>query len=65
MALIKEDSDATAVVEGKVSIFGKEAKILIDPGSTHSFIASAFACTLGAETEEIPYEVMVSKPLGK
>jgi hypothetical protein len=65
VALNKEDLDAAAVAEGKDSIFGKKAKISIDTSSTLSFIASTFACTLGAESEEIPYEVMVSTPLGK
>jgi hypothetical protein len=40
VALNKEDSNASAVVEGTLFISGKEARVLIDPGSTHSFIAT-------------------------
>jgi hypothetical protein len=45
-ALNKEDVATTAVVEGMISISDYEARVLIDPGSTNSFIATPFAYTL-------------------
>jgi hypothetical protein len=52
-------------VEGKILIFGKEAKVLIDPRSTHSFIATPFACALKFNDKAIPCDMLVSTPLGK
>jgi hypothetical protein len=54
-----------AVVEGKISIAGTEAKVLIDPGSTHSFIASHFACALSFGDKAITCNIVLSTPLGK
>jgi hypothetical protein len=65
VALNREDTNATAVVEGKISISGTEAKVLIDPGSTHSFIASHFACALSFGDRAVHCNVVVSTPLGK
>ena len=52
------------VVEGTLSISGKPAKVLLDPGSTHSFIRPAFVRKLGLESEILPYVVEVSTPTG-
>jgi hypothetical protein len=54
-----------AVVEGKISISCIEAKVLIDLGSTHSFIASHFACALSFSDKAIPCNVVVSTLLGR
>jgi hypothetical protein len=48
-----------------ISISDKEARVLIDSGSTHSFIATLFAHTLELDDKSIPCNVMVSAPLGK
>jgi hypothetical protein len=49
VALNKEDTLAAAVVEGTISLFDIEAVVLIDPGSTHSFIGSQFSCALNLD----------------
>jgi hypothetical protein len=53
------------VVEGTISISGTEAKVLIDPRSTYSFVASHFACAFSFGDKAIPCNVVVSKPLGR
>jgi hypothetical protein len=52
-------------VEGKISISGTKAKVLIDPGSTHSFIAPRLACALSVDDKAVPCNVVVSTPLGR
>jgi hypothetical protein len=65
VALNREDPLATAVVEGMISISDKDARVLIDPGSSHSFIAFPFTCILRLDDKGIPCNVVVSTPLGK
>ena len=51
-------------MEGTLSISGKLAKILIDPGSTHSFARPGFLKKLEFKSEVLPYLVEVSTPTG-
>jgi hypothetical protein len=48
-----------------ISLYDIEAKVLIDPGSTHSFFASPFGCILNLDNKATPCNVVVSTPLGK
>jgi hypothetical protein len=50
-------------VEGKISISGTKAKVLIDPRSTNSFISPRLACTLSIDDKAVPCNVAVSTPL--
>ena len=64
-ALDKNNVESEAeVVEAKLSISGKLAKVLIDPGSTHSFARPKFMKGLGSTSEILPYLVEVSTPTG-
>ena len=64
-AIDKRDVEGDAdVVEGTLSISGIRAKILIDPGSTHSFARPRFLKKLGFQSELLPYLVEVRTPTG-
>jgi hypothetical protein len=65
VAFNRKDANAMAMVEGKISISGTEAKVLIDLGSTHSFIVSHFACALSFGDKAVPCNVVVSTHLGR
>jgi hypothetical protein len=65
VVLNREDSNAAAMVEGKIFLSDKEAKVLIDLGSTYYFITSSFACALTFDDKSIFCNVVVSTPLGK
>jgi hypothetical protein len=39
--------------------------VLIDPGSTHSYVNEAYVCHLGWDEAELPYTLLVSIQLGK
>jgi hypothetical protein len=64
-ALNRVDTTASAVVEGKILISNNEARVLIDPGSTHSFIAMPFTYVLKLDNKATPCNVIVSTPLGE
>ena len=53
------------MVEGTLLVSGKLAKVLIDPGSTHSFVRPRFMKELKLRYENLPYVVEVSTPTGK
>ena len=63
MDKIDVEGDAD-MVEGTLSIFGKLTKVLVDPGSTHSFAKPRFLKGLGLKFEVLPYLVEVSTPTG-
>ncbi|GAV66431.1 RVP_2 domain-containing protein [Cephalotus follicularis] len=63
--LSKDDvPESTTVVGGTIYISGILAHVLIDPGATHSFIASDFAHNLHGSTTRLPYVLEVSTPAG-
>ncbi|GAV61220.1 RVP_2 domain-containing protein, partial [Cephalotus follicularis] len=63
--LSKDDvPESTTVVGGTIYISGILAHVLIDPGATHSFIASSFARKLHGVTSRLPYVLEVSTPAG-
>jgi hypothetical protein len=65
VALNKEDAVATIEMEGTISISNTEARVLIDLGSTHFFIATSFTHALEIDDKSIPCNIVVSTPLGK
>jgi hypothetical protein len=52
------------VIQGNLRISKMMARILIDPGSTHSFVSPSFACHLGKEPELLDFLMMVDIPIG-
>ena len=50
---------------GILSILGNEAHILIDPGSTYSFVSRTFAMHIGREPELLDCGLVVRIPTGK
>ncbi|KAJ4706775.1 Retrotransposon protein, putative, Ty3-gypsy subclass [Melia azedarach] len=63
--LTKQEAQATPeVVTGMLTIYGQEAHILIDPGSTHSFISRTFAMHADMELRPLNYGLVVATPLG-
>ena len=58
------DGDAE-VLEGTLTISGILAKVLIDPGSTHTFARPGFIKKLRYKTEILPYLIEVSTPTGE
>ncbi|KAH9685255.1 Endonuclease [Citrus sinensis] len=61
----QEARAAPEVIMGILSILGREAHILIDPGSTHSFVSRTFAMHIGREPELLDCELVVRTPTGE
>ena len=56
--------ELTEVVEGTIPVFYRLAKILIDPGATHSFVSPAFMLRINMKVERLPYDLEVRTPMG-
>ncbi|XP_071918701.1 uncharacterized protein [Coffea arabica] len=56
--------DPSEVVEGTLPIFHRLAKVLIDPGATHSFVNLAFMCGIDVKPVRLPYDLEVRTPTG-
>ncbi|GFZ16927.1 hypothetical protein Acr_26g0001970 [Actinidia rufa] len=54
----------TSVVRGTLLMFNSWARVLIDTGVSHSFIASSFASALGLEIEVLDSVLMLDTPVG-
>ncbi|XP_071902640.1 uncharacterized protein [Coffea arabica] len=52
------------VVEGTIPVFHRLAKLLIDPGATHSFVNPAFMCGIAVIPVKLPYDLEVKTPVG-
>ncbi|XP_058185865.1 uncharacterized protein LOC131303092 [Rhododendron vialii] len=64
-ALVPGDSqNANSVVSGTLQICGHSAYVLIDSGSTHSFVSMQFAAKLTRPLEPLDHELHVSQPMG-
>ena len=64
-ALTKQEARASnAVVEGTVCLARYTARVLFDPGATHSFISFAFASKMNNESESMKFQLVVSTPVG-
>jgi hypothetical protein len=53
------------VVENTLTIQNYSVNVLINPGSTHSYINRDCACHFGWDGLKLPYTLLVSTPLGK
>ena len=56
--------DSTEVVEGTIHIFQYLAKVLIDPGVTHSFVDSNFMSGIDVKPIKLPYDLEIGMPTG-
>ncbi|XP_028088895.1 uncharacterized protein LOC114289377 [Camellia sinensis] len=64
-ALIPGDvQNAATVVSGTFMVHGHSACVLLDSGSTHSFVSKLFAPNLNKTEEKLSYVLCVSLPLG-
>ena len=64
-ALTQRDAQAAPnVVTGILLIANRQARVLIDPGATHSFVASSFGVHLGRPCENLEQPLLVSTPVG-
>ncbi|XP_071924797.1 uncharacterized protein [Coffea arabica] len=57
--------EPTKVVEGTIPVFHRLARILIDPGATHSFVNPAFMLGIDSKVERLPYDLEVRTPTGE
>ncbi|RVW79670.1 Transposon Ty3-I Gag-Pol polyprotein [Vitis vinifera] len=59
------DAQATSdVVTGTLRIHTLFARVLIDPGSTHSFVSVSFAGLLGLPVVSMDFDLIVATPVG-
>ena len=64
-AVTQQEADAAPeVVTGTMSVFDRNAYILIDPGATHSFISVEFAANASIAPQLLDGAVVVSLPTG-
>ncbi|XP_027152140.1 uncharacterized protein LOC113752211 [Coffea eugenioides] len=56
--------ESSEVVEGTILVFHRLAKLLIDPGATHSFVNPAFMCGIDVSPVKLPYDLEVKTPTG-
>ncbi|XP_027178101.1 uncharacterized protein LOC113777265 [Coffea eugenioides] len=56
--------DSSEVVEGTLPIFHRLAKVLIDPGATHSFVNPSFMSGIDVRPVRLPFELEVRTPMG-
>ena len=54
----------TSVVRGTFLVFNSWARVLIDTGASHSFIALSFALSLGLEVEVLDSVLALDTPMG-
>ncbi|GAV85237.1 zf-CCHC domain-containing protein/RVP_2 domain-containing protein [Cephalotus follicularis] len=59
-----EVPESTSVIGGTMYIYGFSARVLVDPGASHSFISSQFASYLDVTPDCMPYTLDVSTPAG-
>ncbi|GAV79833.1 RVP_2 domain-containing protein [Cephalotus follicularis] len=59
-----EVPESTSVVGGTIYVYGFSARVLMDSGASHSFIASHFASCLNVSLDCMPYVLDVSTPTG-
>ena len=64
-AVTQQDADtAPDVVTGMISVFDRDAHILIEHGTTHSFISMGFISNVNVESQPIDCSIVVSLPTG-
>ncbi|XP_024047903.1 uncharacterized protein LOC112101454 [Citrus clementina] len=64
-ALTEKDAEVSNdVVSGTLSLFSREAKVLFDPGATHSFVSCVFARYANVPITPLDVHVTISTPMG-
>ena len=64
-ALTHQDAEASgSIIKGIITLCGMPASVLIDSGSTHSFISPCFAMKLHKNRETMNNALMVVTPVG-
>ena len=59
-----QDAQASnAVVTGTISVCYCDARVLFDPGATHSFVTSVFAARVACQPSRMLYPLSVATPL--
>ena len=62
--LTQQDAQASnAVVAGTIPICFLDARVLLDPGATHSFVSPGFASKSGWQTSRMTIPLSVATPL--
>ncbi|XP_071926121.1 uncharacterized protein [Coffea arabica] len=56
--------DSSEVVEGTLPIFHRLAKVLIDPGATHSFVNPSFMSGIDVQPVRLPFDLEIMTPMG-
>nr|XP_027127768.1 uncharacterized protein LOC113743892 [Coffea arabica] len=56
--------DSSKVVEGTIPIFHRLARVLIDPGATHSFVNPTFMSRIDVKSVRLPFDLEVRTPMG-
>ena len=59
-----EDQDVLEVITGIFFLYDIEMHSLIDPGSTHSYIYTKHVFDRMPSVEQLPYDMLVTSPLG-
>ena len=52
------------MVTGILPVSNADARVLIDPGATHSFVANSYVIHLGREFKRLDIPMVVSTPIG-
>ena len=60
----QEARTSNAVVEGITCIMGHTARVLFDPGATHSFVSTIFASKLNKKPEPLEFQLIIATPIG-
>ena len=60
----REDQDAPEVIAGIFSLYDIEIHVLIDPGSTHSYVCIEHVFDKIPVVEQLAYDMHVTSPLG-
>ncbi|WP_193450540.1 hypothetical protein, partial [Streptomyces plicatus] len=64
-AVNRADAEAQGgVVEGILPICGFQARVLFDPGSTHSFISHKHAKLVDMHARELDFILTIATPIG-
>ena len=61
----KEIVEASNIVEGTILVYQRITKVLLDFGSTHSFVTPISVKLMGKKIDKLPYKLDVSMPIGR